>query len=34
MPLYKLSPSQLTFAWDECPRCFYLDVVLGIKRPA
>jgi hypothetical protein len=34
MPLYKLSPSQLTFAWDECPRCFYLDVVLGIKRPS
>lgn len=33
MALYKLSPSQLTFAWDECPRCFYLDVVLGIKRP-
>ncbi len=33
MTLYKLSPSQLTFAWDECPRCFYLDVVLGIKRP-
>jgi hypothetical protein len=34
MTHYKLSPSQLTFAWDECPRCFYLDVVLGIKRPA
>ena len=34
MTLYKLSPSQLTFAWDECPRCFYLDVVMGIKRPA
>lgn len=34
MTLYKLSPSQLTFAWDECPRCFYLDVVLGIKRPS
>jgi hypothetical protein len=33
MPQYKLSPSQLTFFWDECPRCFYLDVVLGIKRP-
>jgi hypothetical protein len=31
---YKLSPSALTFFWDECPRCFYLDVVLGIKRPA
>ncbi len=34
MTLYKLSPSQLTFAWDECPRCFYLDVVMGFKRPA
>jgi hypothetical protein len=20
----KLSPSDLTFLWDECPRCFYL----------
>jgi CRISPR/Cas system-associated exonuclease Cas4 (RecB family) len=34
MTLYKLSPSQLTFAWDECPRCFYLKVVLGIDRPS
>ncbi len=34
MPLYKLSPSMLTFAWDECPRCFYLRVVRGIDRPA
>ena len=34
MPLYKLSPSQLTFSWDECPRCFYLKVVLGIERPS
>ena len=33
MTIYKLSPSQLTFAWDECQRCFYLDVVMGIKRP-
>lgn len=31
---YKLSPSMLTFAWDECPRCFYLQVVLGISRPS
>lgn len=30
----KLSPSDLTFLWDECPRCFYLKVVLGISRPA
>lgn len=34
MTLFKLSPSQLTFAWDECPRCFYLKVVLGIDRPS
>ena len=33
MPTYKLSPSMLTFFWDECPRCFYLQVVRGIKRP-
>ena len=24
----------LTFAWDECPRCFYLRVVRGIDRPS
>lgn len=30
---YKLSPSMLTFFWDECPRCFYLQVVKGIARP-
>jgi len=34
MTPYKLSPSMLTFFWDECPRCFYLEVVLGIKRPS
>jgi len=33
MPSLKLSPSDLTFLWDECPRCFYLKVVLGINRP-
>jgi CRISPR/Cas system-associated exonuclease Cas4 (RecB family) len=31
---WKLSPSDLTFLWDECPRCFYLKVVLGFNRPA
>jgi hypothetical protein len=30
----KLSPSDLTFLWDECPRCFYLKHVHGINRPA
>jgi len=34
MILYKLSPSMLTFFWDECPRCFYLQVVRGISRPS
>jgi hypothetical protein len=33
MTSYKLSPSELTFLWDECPRCFYLKVTLGIPRP-
>lgn len=31
---FKLSPSDLTFLWDECPRCFYLKVKLGFGRPA
>lgn len=34
MTPYKLSPSMLTFFWDECPRCFYLQVVRGISRPS
>lgn len=34
MASYKLSPSDLTFLWDECPRCFYLKVALGINRPS
>jgi hypothetical protein len=34
MSSFKLSPSELTFLWDECPRCFYLKVALGIPRPA
>ena len=33
MATYKLTPSDLTFLWDECPRCFYLKVVHGFKRP-
>lgn len=32
-PLYKLSPSDLTFLWDECKRCFYLKVVRKFSRP-
>jgi hypothetical protein len=31
--LVKLSPSELTFLWDECPRCFYLHVVRKFRRP-
>lgn len=31
---WKLSPSDLTFLWDECPRCFYLKVVHGFSRPS
>jgi len=30
---WKISPSDLTFLWDECPRCFYLKVVNGFNRP-
>lgn len=33
MTSFKLSPSDLTFLWDECPRCFYFKVALGISRP-
>jgi hypothetical protein len=31
---FKLSPSDLTFLWDECPRCFYLKVVRNFNRPS
>lgn len=31
--LYKLSPSDFAFLWQECKRCFYLKVVRGITRP-
>lgn len=30
----KLSPSDLTFLWEECPRCFYLKVARNYRRPA
>ena len=30
---YKLSPSDLVFLWQECPRCFYQKVVDGVQRP-
>jgi len=28
-----LSPTDLTFLWEECPRCLYRKVVLGQPRP-
>lgn len=31
--IWKLSPSELTFLWDECPRCFYLKVIRNFSRP-
>src|SRR3972149_136052 len=33
MTLHQLSPSDLTFLWDECPRCFYLKVTQKFNRP-
>jgi hypothetical protein len=30
---WALSPTDLTFLWDECPRCFYNKVVLKQPRP-
>jgi hypothetical protein len=34
MDALKLSPSELTFLWDECPRCFYLKVTGKLSRPS
>ena len=34
MDAIKLSPSELTFLWDECPRCFYLKVTGRFSRPS
>lgn len=31
---WKLSPSDLTFLWDECKRCFYLKVHHNFRRPS
>ena len=31
---YKLSPSDLTFAYQGCKRCFFLKVVNGIAQPS
>jgi hypothetical protein len=29
-----LSPSDLTFLWSQCPRCFYLKYIHKISRPS
>lgn len=34
MESIKLSPSELTFLWDECRRCFYLKVMRKFMRPS
>ncbi len=31
---YRLSPSDLTFSYQGCKRCFYLKVVKGIAQPS
>lgn len=31
---YKLSPSDLTFSYEGCKRCFYLKMVHGIAQPS
>ena len=31
--IWKLSPSDLTFLWDECPRCFYLKARGLLAQP-
>ena len=34
MDYWKLSPSDLTFLWDECKRCFYLKARHNFRRPS
>jgi len=31
--IFKLTPSELTFLWEDCKRCFYQKVVNNIHRP-
>ena len=33
-PNITISPSDMTFGWDECPRCVYNKVNRRLKRPA
>ena len=30
---FSFGPSDLTFLWEDCQRCFYRQVVLGVRRP-
>jgi hypothetical protein len=30
---FKLSPSDLTYLWDDCPRCFWLRYKMDQRRP-
>src|SRR5262245_13683789 len=30
---FSIGPSDLTFLWQECPRCFYRQAVEGFRRP-
>ena len=31
--VFKLTPSELTFLWEDCKRCFYQKVVNNVHRP-
>ena len=33
MKTYYVSPSDITFLWSDCPRCFYRKVAQKIERP-
>jgi hypothetical protein len=32
--VFKLSPSDFAFLWEQCKRCFYLKVTRGIRQPS
>ncbi len=32
--LFKLSPSDFAFLWEQCKRCFHLKVTRGIRQPS
>lgn len=32
--LFRLSPSDFAFLWEQCKRCFYLKVTRGIRQPS